>query len=283
MQVLEYLCELGPRICGSPAMDAQQEFLKTRFESLGATVGWQEFERSHPVNHTPVKMRNLLVQFHPDRKTRILICCHYDTRPFPDKDLQNPTGVFLGANDGASGVGLLCELGQFMPALESEYGVDFVFFDAEEFIFQQGRDEYFLGSKHFAQKYVNSPPEWRYAAGVLVDMIGDRDLNIYLEKTSVRYARNSAHQIWDVARSLGIREFIHQTRHEVRDDHLPLNEVARIPTVNIIDFDYPSPADRVKNRYWHTRDDTPDKCSAESLGKVGNVILAWLQQVRKPK
>jgi glutaminyl-peptide cyclotransferase len=283
MQVLQYLCELGPRISGSPAMATQQQFLKAHFEGLGATVTWQEFEVSHPVNHTPVPIRNLLVQFHPDRKTRILICCHYDTRPFPDKDTKNPTGVFLGANDGASGVGLLCELGLLMPALESEYGVDFVFFDAEEFIFQQGRDQYFLGSRHFASQYIANPPEWRYACGVLVDMIGDAELNIYLEKTSVRYARNVAHQIWDIARQLGIREFLHQTRHEVRDDHLPLNEVARIPTVNIIDFDYPSPADRVKNRYWHTQDDTPDKCSAESLGKVGSVILSWLQQVRMPK
>ncbi len=282
-QVLEQLCKIGPRISGTPGMTTQQEFLAKHFESLGATIGWQPFQGLHPVHQTPVEFRNLLVQFHPDRTARILIACHFDTRPFPDMDRTNPTGVFLGANDGASGVGLLCELGQFMPALQSDYGVDFVFFDAEEFVFQKGRDPYFLGSTHFANQYIATPPPWRYAAGVLVDMIGDKDLNIYLEVNSWKSSREITRQIWDVAQRMGVKEFIPRTRHEVKDDHLPLINIAKIPTCDIIDFDYPSPADKQKNRYWHTQDDTPDKCSAESLGKVGNVLLGWLREVRMKK
>lgn len=282
-QVLEKMCEIGPRVSGTAAMTTQQEFLAKHFESLGATIGWQPFQGMHPVNQTPVEFRNLLVQFHPDRQARILLACHYDTRPFPDLDRTNPTGTFLGANDGASGVGLLCELGKFMPELQSDYGVDFVFFDAEEFVFQNGRDPYFLGSTHFANQYIATPPPWRYVAGVLVDMVGDKDLNIYLEINSWKDAREIARQIWDVAQRMDVKEFIPRTRHEVRDDHLPLINIAKIPTCNVIDFDYPSPSDTRKNRYWHTTEDTPDKCSAESLAKVGNVLLAWLREVRMKK
>ena len=282
-QVLEQMCQIGPRISGTPGMATQQEFLAKHFESLGATIGWQPFQGSHPVNQTPVEFRNLLVQFHPDRQARILLACHYDTRPFPDQDRSNPAGVFLGANDGASGVGLLCELGKFMPALQSEYGVDFVFFDAEEFVFQNGRDPYFLGSTYFANQYIATPPSWRYAAGVLVDMVGDKDLNIYLEINSWRDSREITRQIWDIAQRIGVKEFIPRTRHEVRDDHLPLINIAKIPTCDVIDFDYPSPSDTRKNRYWHTTEDTPDKCSAESLAKVGNVLLTWLREVRMKK
>ena len=116
-----------------------------------------------------------------------------------------------------------------------------------------------------------------------IDMIGDRDLNLYYEKNSWRDARNITRQIWRIAQREGVKEFIPRTRHEVRDDHLPLNQIARIPTCDIIDFDYPSPSSKPKNKYWHTQEDTPDKCSAESLAKVGNVLLTWLREVRTEK
>lgn len=280
MEILTTVCELGPRISGSEAMMEQQSLLEDHFKGLGAEVTRQSFPIPHPVTRADVEMTNLLVQFHPERMTRVLIACHYDTRPFPDRDPKNPQGVFLGANDGASGVGLLCELGQHLPQLESDYGVDFVFFDGEEFVFLQGRDPYFIGSKYFANQYVRNPPPWRYAAAVVVDMIGDADLNIYLELNSWKTSREINRQIWDVARQMGIKEFIPRTRHEVRDDHLALIHVAKIPTAEIIDFDYPSPSSNPKNRYWHTTEDTPDKCSADSLAKVGNVLLRWLQDIR---
>ncbi len=279
-EVLKQVCRMGARISGTSAMASQQEMLVQHFSNLGAKASWQPFTVTHPVNRNPVEMRNLLIQFHPERTTRILIACHYDTRPFPDRDPENPSGEFLGANDGASGVGLLCELGQYMPALQSEFGVDFVFFDGEEFVFQQGRDPYLLGSTYFSRQYASNPPVWRYSAAVLVDMIGDSDLNLYYEKNSWRYAREITRQIWDIARRDGVPEFIPRTRHEVKDDHLPLNTIAMIPTCDIIDFDYPSPSSKPKNKYWHTQADTPDKCSAESLAKVGNVLLTWLREVR---
>ena len=280
-QVLRYLCEdIGPRISGSPGMRRQQTLLQRHFESLGATVTWQSFQVNHPVNQTPVELRNLIARWHPQRRYRILICCHYDTRPFPDRDKDDPTGIFLGANDGASGVGLLCELARYLPELNSEYGVDLVCLDGEEFVYQARRDPLFLGSTHFARQYVADPESARYSAGVLVDMVGDKDLTLFQEKNSWRYAQSITRQIWKVAADLEISEFIPRRKYEIRDDHLPLNEIARIPTCDIIDFDYPKGRENV---YWHTRQDTPDKCSADSLAKVCTVLVAWLRIIRSQR
>jgi hypothetical protein len=279
--VLEYLCQgIGPRISGSEGMRRQQQMLKQHFSNLGGSVEFQSFEVLHPVNRTSVELNNLIARWHPRRQHRVLICCHYDTRPFPDRDPNNPTGVFLGANDGASGVGLLCELARYLPGLQSEFGVDLVCFDGEEFVYQTRRDPLFLGSTHFAREYAAHPPAVRYSAGVLVDMIGDRDLTLFQEKNSWQHAQTITRQIWDVAANLGIEEFIPRRKYEIRDDHLPLNEIAGIPTCDIIDFDYPKGR---ANVYWHTEQDTPDKCSAASLAKVGTVLVEWLKIIRSPR
>ncbi len=277
MRFLKQMCELGPRISGSAAMEQQQQLLQNHFEKLGGRVERQSWMVKHPVNRTDVELTNMIVYWHPQRRERVLICCHYDTRPFPDKDPINRHGLFLGANDGASCVGLLCELGQYMPQLNGNLGVDFVFFDAEEFVYDSVRDPLFLGSTHFARDYAKNPPPYSYSRGVLIDMIGDKDLNIYFEKNSLKRANKITKQIWKVAEREGVKEFIPRPRHTIRDDHLPLNDIARIPTTDIIDFDYPNPSSQVS--YWHTQQDTPDKCSAESMAKVGNVLLSWLKEI----
>lgn len=279
--VLQHLCnDIGPRVSGSSGMQQQQALLKQHFERHGATVYLQPFQVRHPVNQTNVELNNLIARFHPERKLRIIICCHYDTRPFPDRDKLNPTGIFLGANDGASGVGLLCELARYLPHIESEYGVDLVCFDGEEFVYQSRRDPLFLGSTYFARQYAANPNPVRYSAGVLVDMVGDKDLRLFQEKNSWNQARNITQQIWTVAGDLGIEEFVPRRKYQIRDDHLPLNEIAGIPTCDIIDFDYPQGR---ANIYWHTEQDTPDKCSADSLGKVCHVLVEWLKIIRSQK
>jgi len=272
---LQQICKLGPRTSGSPGMQAQQQMVREHFAALGGKVGFQEFRIRHPVTGRRVTLANCIVQWHPEKKKRILLCAHYDTRPYPDQD-PNPrlrrSGTFLGANDGASGVALLMELGRAMPQLESEYGIDFVLFDGEEFVFRPG-DRYFLGSDWFARQYVADPPQHRYVCGILLDMVGDADLQIFQEKHSVswRDTKPLVDDLWATAARLGIEEFVPRVKHEVNDDHLPLRNTAKIPTCNIIDFDYP---------HWHTTADTPDKCSAASLEKVGRVLLYWLQHAR---
>ena len=278
-QWIKDICELGRRPSGSEGMAAQQKMLTEHFEKLGGRVSRQSFEIRHPENGSPVTMTNLIIEWHPERKERILLCAHYDTRPYPDED-PNPKrrkGKFIGANDGASGVAVLCELGRYMPKLDSRYGVDFVLFDGEEFIFDKQRDEYFLGSTHFAREYAVGDSAHKYRYGVLLDMVGDRNLNLPMEKNSLKLARSVVVQIWNTARDLGVRQFKHKVGYELRDDHLPLNNIAKIPTCDIIDFDYPRPGKRLS--YWHTEADTPDKCSPDSLAKVGWVVLEWLKRV----
>ncbi len=272
---LKEICLIGPRISGSTGMEEQQKLVSEHFVKLGAQVKFQTFDTAHPQTGNPVRMTNIIISWHPKAKERVLLCCHYDTRPEPDRELlpHNKRKPFIGANDGASGVALFMEMGQHLPLIQPTYGVDMVLFDGEELVYGF-RDKYFLGSEHFAKQYRDRPPEHRYVYGVLVDMIGDKQLNIYQERNSLDYAPELVASIWKTAARLGVKEFIARARHEVRDDHLPLNDIAHIPTIDIIDFDYP---------YWHTLKDIPANCSGESLAKVGTVLLEWLQHVPRPK
>ncbi len=278
LRYLTEICDLGPRPSGSAGMLKQQELLQERFRELGGLVSLQSFDIRHPVDGSRVTMANLIVQWHPDRKERILLVAHYDTRPFPDRDRRRPKGRFVGANDGASGVAVLLELAHAMPALKSGFGVDFLLVDGEEFVFND-RDPYFLGSEHFARTWVTEPPSYSYRWGVVLDMVGDANLQILQEQNSLRWpeTRPLVEEIWRVAKGLGVHEFVQRTGHDIRDDHLALRNIAQIPTCDIIDFDYPRPG---AASYWHTEADLPDKCSALSLAKVAWVILEWLRQVK---
>jgi hypothetical protein len=270
-EYLNQLCALGPRPSGSAGMDAQQRLLIEHFRKLGGQVELQKFRVRHPLDGSPVPMTNLIIHWFPERKTRIVLCAHYDTLPYPMLDPQNPHGTFVGANDGGSGVAVLMELAHDLPQMATAYGVDFLLLDGEEFIFQpNGR--FFLGSEYFARRYVQQRPPYRYRWGVLLDMVGDAELQLYQERNSMWWSdtRPLVEDIWATAARLGVREFIPEKKHEIRDDHLALHDIARIPTCDIIDFDYPA---------WHTQGDTPDKCSALSLAKVGWVLREWLKAV----
>lgn len=266
------ICKLGSRVSGSSGMEKQQRMLIEHFTALKAKVSLQPFDAAHPMTGNPVRMNNLIVSWHPEREERVLLCCHYDTRPRPDRD-PDPNvaanGEFLGANDGASGVAFLMEMGHHLPELKTPYGVDFIIFDGEELVFGERNGTYFLGSRHFANEYkARRHGTHRYAGGVLVDMIGDRQLQIYMERNSLQYAPSVTKGVWATAKRVGITEFVPRERHEVLDDHIPLNQIARIPTCDLIDFDYPQ---------WHTSRDVPAACSGASLAKVGRVLLAWLE------
>ncbi len=270
---LNRVCRIGSRVSGSRGMAQQQQLIVAHFSRFGAEISYQSFDAAHPLNGTPVRMNNILVSWHPRSKERVLLACHYDTRPFPDRDRSNPRGVFLGANDGASGVALFMEMAHHMRKLKPTYGVDFLFVDGEELVFKDG-DDYFLGSTYFATQYRDKPPGHRYVAGVVADMVADKRLALYMEKNSLKFAPDVTRSVWATAKKLRVREFVGRAKHEVLDDHLPLNEIAGIPTCDIIDFDYPQ---------WHTTKDQPSACSGASLAKVGKVLLYWLQEVPRPK
>ncbi len=274
MEYLEAICELGPRPSGSEGMEKQRELLIRHFQKAGATVFRQAFRSRDGRNGDWVRMENLIVSWHPERNDRVLLGAHYDTRPYPDRDRRDPRGIFLGANDGASGVAVLMELADSVAELKGTVGVDFVLFDAEEYVFEEKRDSYCLGSLFFARQYVSSRKagtiSYAYRCGVILDMVGDRNLMIWQEQQSVDWhdTRPVVESIWATAKQLQIQEFVPRPKYLINDDHVPLRMTGGIPTCDIIDFDYP---------HWHTTQDIPENCSAHSLGLVGRVILSWLQ------
>jgi glutaminyl-peptide cyclotransferase len=280
-EYLKQICAIGPRPSGSEGMVKQQKLLADHFQRLGGSVRMQEFRARHPLDGSSVPMANMIVTWNPGSKERILLATHYDTRPYPDEDKRHPKGVFIGANDGASGVAILMQLAKSMPQLNSKYGVDFVMLDGEEFVFNkttrgvfggQG-DPMFLGAEYFARDYASQPPPYHYRWGVLLDMVGGAELRIGEEQNSWAWedTRPLVKQIWGVAAKLGVHEFIPHRMENILDDHLRLHEDGKIPTCDVISFLTYLP-------YWHTEQDIPAHCSALSLAKVGWVMQEWLKQ-----
>lgn len=273
MRYLEAICALGPRLTASDAMREQQRLIVDHFETLGAQVERQNFTVRQPsLGNQTVTGTNIVVRWPNPQERRVLLGVHYDTRPHADQEpvLRNRGGVFLGANDGASGVAFLLELGRRMPNLAPSVGVDFVFFDAEEYIFEPSKDRYFLGSEHFVQEYRSNEGAFRYDAVLVLDMIGDKELTICPDERSATRCGPLVREVWSIARELGVKAFQPEVRHEILDDHISFQN-AGIPAIALIDFDY---------AHWHRLTDTPDKCSADSLGAVAKVVEAWLARRR---
>ncbi len=270
---LQKIVAIGPRPAGSEANARQRQLVAQHFKTLGATVREQPFQGVDPLSGKPVSMVNLIGSWFPERNERVVIACHYDTRPFPDEE-PNPNlrnQPFLGANDGASGVALLMEMAHHLTPESTPWGVDLVLFDGEELVYGRA-GEYFLGSKAFARKYASERRSGRsksfYAAGIVLDMVAGKNLHIPREPYSLRFARGLVNDVWGVAHRLEAPAFVDEIGREVLDDHLALND-ARIPTIDIIDFGY---------AHWHTAEDLPENCSAASLAQVGRVVTAWLSK-----
>jgi glutaminyl-peptide cyclotransferase len=272
---LEAIAALGPRPSGSPGMARQRDLVVAHFQAAGGKVTRQPFQIRDRRTGQPVPMENLIVEWHPDRTDRVLLGAHYDTRPFPDRDPADPRGVFLGVNDGGSGVAALMELSTAVRALDGPVGVDFVLFDAEEYVVAP-RDPYCLGSNLFARQYAAArlagTLPYHYRCGVILDMVADRDLEIFQEQQSASWPDTQpvVDALWGTAARMGVRQFVPRPKYTIEDDHVPLRMIGRIPTCDVIDFDYPQ---------WHTTHDTLEHCSAESLEAVGAVVLEWLRSL----
>jgi len=274
MRYLKKVCEIGPRISGTPGMKKQQELLQKHFEACGGKVEFQRFTARQRSRREPVGMANMIVSWQSDRARRVILCSHYDTRPIADqeKDRRKWTDPFLSANDGGSGVALLMELANRMNGLKTQVGVDFVLFDGEEYIYdpREEGDRYFIGSEHFAQEYKKSRPKHRYVAAVLLDMIAGKSAHFPVERNSWLSAASLVQDLWKIAEEEKCTAFQDEFGPEVRDDHLALNG-ARIPAVDIIDMSY---------AHWHRLSDTPANCSADSITQVARVLLTWLARVK---
>jgi hypothetical protein len=259
----------GPRAPGLPGHDRCLKYLRTELGQLADAVRSQEFSTTMPSGR-PLLLTNLIASFNVRSTDRIVLSAHWDTRLWADQDphVKNRTKPIAGANDGASGVAVLLEIAQQLKAVPPTVGVDIILFDGEDIGTSGKPGSFCQGSRYFAK---NKPPDFRPLFGINIDMVGDRELTIYREQNSERLARQYQDLIFSTARHLNVTQFIDAPGPEVSDDHLPLNEVG-IPTVNLIDFDYPDES----NKFWHTLADTPDKCSAGSLKAVGTVILKIL-------
>jgi glutaminyl-peptide cyclotransferase len=273
MRYLGDVCAIGPRITGTEGMRKQQDLLKKHFEDLKLQVKFQTFTGKQVSVGKSMEMQNLIVSFQPDKKKRAILCSHYDTRPLADQepDRRKWKEPFVSANDGGSGVAFLMEFARHLPKLDLEVGVDLVFFDAEEFIFDRDVDRYFLGSQHFAvswRKLGKDRPD--YLGAVLLDMIAGKRPRFPVEQHSFRGAKALTMQLWQIAKQQGCDAFLQEHGDTVLDDHLALIN-AGIPAVDIIDFRYP---------HWHRLSDTPENCSPDGMIQVSKVLSAWLQSLR---
>ncbi len=243
--------DFGPRTPESDGHAQIRKWMRAELEAAGWIVEVHETERMGHLIYNLIAKRN-------DSAPQIILGAHYDTRLFADNDpdITKRSQSVAGANDGASGVAVLLELARSLP--QDTVPVWLVFFDAEDNGRIEGWD-WILGSRAFVEEIPVQPE-----AVVIVDMIGDADLNIHLERNSNAVIRA---EIWSTAEKLGYGDkFINEEKYNMEDDHTPFLE-AGIPAVDIIDFDYP---------YWHTTQDTPDKVSAESLQAVGETLWNWI-------
>lgn len=263
-QYLNEQCQFGPRFPGSPGHRALKKYLLDFYSRYTNLVKSQDFLWEDTSESLKLELSNIIVSFYPEKNERVILCAHWDTRPWADKDPDpaNRSTPILGANDGASGVAVLMELATILSKRKPEYGVDIVLFDGEDYGSDEHPERWCLGSNHFSRNL----GEYKASFGILLDMVGDRDLQIHPEGYSSMYAKEIVELVWKKAERLSISEFKPEVKHFMIDDHLFLIR-AGIPCIDLIDFDYP---------YWHTLEDTPDKCCAESLEKVGRVLLSIL-------
>ena len=255
----------GPRNPNSAGHRNCLEYLTTSLRGHADQVRLQDFTHiGYGGERLP--LTNIIASFRPEIRERVLLCAHWDTRPRAehDENRSRRNEPILGANDGASGVAVLLAIAANMKQYPPPVGVDIVLLDGEDYGKEGDQERYLLGSRFFAQ---NKAPDYIPRFGVLLDMVGDKFLELPKEKHSLRFAPDIVDLIWNTALDLGFPQFVRETGEEILDDHVPLNE-AGIKTVDLIDFNYPDQT----NRFWHSHQDTPEHCSPESLGAVGTVL-----------
>ncbi|HSG99101.1 MAG TPA: M28 family peptidase [candidate division Zixibacteria bacterium] len=263
LRFIEEQVAFGPRVPGSPAWSACKDYFRSYFDSLGFEVTLQEFTHYDRIQERSIPMTNLLIRRRDDAGVdggpRVLLCAHWDSRPRceNDPDPQRQLDSLPGANDGAAGSAALMELAGLMAATPPGVTVDLALFDGEDWGFSGDFEQYCLGSKEFARR---NPP--RYDFAILVDIIAHPDARFLREGNSELFAPDVNDLVWNTARELGITRFVDSVGPELIDDHLSLMNV-RIPAIDIIDLDY---------KYWHTTQDTPDKCDTSALSDVGRVL-----------
>ncbi len=277
---IEKQVAFGPRIPETTAHRQAGEYLISKLEEFGGNITTQDFS-APTFEGRQIQLKNIIASFSPEKQKRILLAAHWDTRPFADKDATNPTGKMDGANDGASGVGVLLEVARLIGKDTSlAVGIDIIFFDGEDWgepENAQGQRQppkpwdswWCLGSQYWSKN--KHKPNYAAYYGILLDMVGAKNSQFYREGASLQYAPRIVSKVWDAAARLGYSDyFVKQSAHAITDDHIYVNEWAKIPMIDIVHY---QPGIGYFGDYHHSQKDNMELISRETLEAVGNTVL----------
>ena len=270
---IEKQVSFGPRVISSKGWGNCGIWLEKKLKTYTPNVLVQEapITTYDGKNHT---LKNIIASFSPNKINRIALFAHWDSRHIADQDTKNTDSPILGANDGGSGVGVLLEIARQFSIKNPNIGVDIILFDAEDYGQPGNSDEsgstWCLGSRYWAK----NPHKTNYSAryGILLDMVAAKNATFYWEGYSTYYAKSVLQKVWKKGHKLGYgKHFIYQDGPEIMDDHVYVNYLARIPTIDIIEYD---PATESHfNKHWHTHKDDMDNIDKETLNAVGQTLL----------
>lgn len=276
---VEKQVKFGPRVPNSNAHKRTGDYLVATLKRYGAKVTEQNFE-SMSYDGKKLFLRNIIGSFYPEKQKRILLAAHWDTRPFADKNKDKPDAPFDGANDGASGVGVLLEVARLLNAgTAPNAGIDIIFFDGEDWgekwdesgsPLPQGQTSWWiLGSQYWAKhKHV---PNYSAYYGILLDMVGAKNSKFFKEGGSVEYAPSIVDKVWSTAAQMGRSNiFVNQVQGDITDDYDPVNQIARIPMIDIVHYD---PVYGYFGDYHHSTKDNLELIDKEILGTVTQVLV----------
>ena len=263
-------CDFGPRNPGSDGYYACLDYLITELDQSANEIILQDFSYQERRYNKQYNLENIIARFNPDSEFQTVISAHWDTRPWADQEdlRQDRDQPIIGANDGASGVAILLELAKIMGENPPPIGVNLVFFDGEDLGVPGENSTYCQGSRFFAKNLPIPRPD----EAINLDMVGDKQLVLPIERYSLEYHPELVRHLWDRAKDMGLDAFIGRVDYAIYDDHIPLNEIAGIPSINLIDFKYPNSY----ANFWHTMNDIPENCSEESLGQVGALMVDYI-------
>lgn len=267
----------GPRIPGTPAQQHCAQWLQSKLQSYGAKVVVQDV-MVEVYTGKQVPCKNIIGSFNPEVPKRILLCSHWDTRPWSDRDKTDNKKAFDGADDGGSGVGILLEIARLLSNQKTAVGIDIAFFDVEDYgppdwedrRVKEKPEQYCIGTQHWA----DGPhvPDYRAYYGILLDMVGAKDAQFLQEGLSMQYAPSVVRKIWETARSLGYGNyFIESKAASITDDHAFINSINGTPCIDIINLDKNSETGFAK--HWHTQQDNMSIIDKNTLKAVGQTLL----------
>ena len=216
-----------------------------------------------------LNIRNIIAEINPKAGKRILLCAHWDSRPFADEDNKDTDKPILGANDGGSGVGVLMEIARIIKNNPVSVGIDIVLFDAEDLGKSEHNNSYCLGSQYWSTNL--HKPGYKAEYGILLDMVGAANAKFAWEEVSVTYARSVLEKVWGTAQALGYPHFVYYNKGGIIDDHAYVNKNAGIPTIDIIHFDTQTQSGFPE--HWHTHRDNMNAIDRTTLKAVGQTLL----------